>query len=183
MNKLRKFTLEDLKALKPCVEALDWIDEQPDKTPSVLWDACPRSDWLFWILRHVRPLNKKESVKMAVLFAEGCLDKFENCFPDDKRPRQAIEAAKRYLKNPNEKNALAAAESAESARLAVRSAAESADLAESAAWAAWWAARSAAWWAAESAAWTARSAAWTARSAVKRNADIIRSVIENPFIV
>ena len=71
--------------------------------------------------------TKKISVEFAIACAERCLKNFEKKYPKDKRPRQAIQAAKNWLKNPNEENR----KKAESARLAAWSVAESA--AESAA--------------------------------------------------
>ena len=81
--------------------------------------------------------QKKDSVALAIYSAELIIDNFEKVYPDDKRPREAIEAAKRYLKDPSEKNRSAAASAASAASAAwsvasVASAAESA--AESAAW-------------------------------------------------
>ena len=72
--------------------------------------------------------TKKDSVALSIFAAELVLRNFESLFPDDDRQRKAIDAAKKYLDNPTEKN-----------RDAARSA-------ESAAWSA------------ESAAWSARSA-------------------------
>ena len=102
--------------------------------------------------------TKKDSVRLSIFSAEQCLKFYEKEYPKDLRPREAIEATKRWLKTGSKKG-LAAAESA------ARSAAWSA--AESSAWSAAWSAarsarsaRSAAWSAAESAAWSAaRSAA------------------------
>ena len=50
---------------------------------------------------------------------------FEDKFPTDKRPRNAIEAAKNYVKNPSEENRIAARE-AEGAARAARAAGEAA---------------------------------------------------------
>ena len=75
--------------------------------------------------------TKKDSVALAIFSAELVLDIFEKQYPGDLRPRNAIKAAKKVLKNDNEKN---------------RSAARSAALA---AWSATW---SEAWIAAGSAA-------------------------------
>ncbi len=97
--------------------------------------------------------QKKDSVAMAVYAAELCVQNFEKTYPKDPRPRQAIEAAKKWIIDPTEKNE-SAAESA--AWLAAESAADSA------AWSAESAARSAAESAADSAAWSAKSAAWLA---------------------
>ena len=44
--------------------------------------------------------EKKDSVALAIYAAELVIDIFEKVYPDDKRPRNAIEAAKNYLKNP-----------------------------------------------------------------------------------
>ena len=90
--------------------------------------------------------TKKDSVSLAIFAAELVLPNFEKQYPNDKRPREAIEAAKKVLKNNCKKNRDVAAEAAESA---ARSAA--AESAWSAAWSAW----SAAWSAARSAAWSA----------------------------
>ena len=92
--------------------------------------------------------QKKDSVALSIYAAELCIDNFEKKYPEDKKPREAIEAAKKFLKYPTKAN--------RSAQSAARSAARSA--AESAAWSA----QSAAWSAAES----AQSAAWSAQSAL-----------------
>lgn len=39
----------------------------------------------------------QDSVKLAIYSAELVIDIFEKQYPDDKRPRLAIEAAKAYL--------------------------------------------------------------------------------------
>ena len=76
--------------------------------------------------------QKKDSVALAIFSAEQCLKNFEKVYPKDKRPRQAIQAAKKWLKNPTEENE-SAAWSAESAAWSAESAARSAWSAESAA--------------------------------------------------
>ena len=93
--------------------------------------------------------QKEDSVVLSIFAAELCIENFEKLYPDDKRPREAIEAAKAYLKDPSEKNRSAAWSAARSAERSARSAARSAE-------------RSAAW-SAESAA----SAAWSAESAAR----------------
>lgn len=98
--------------------------------------------------------------ELGVVFALSCIDNFEKEYPDDKRPRQAIEAKQKWLRGEITERDLAAAESA---------AWSAVDLAESARSAAWSSARSAAWSTARSAAWStawsAESAAWSAESA------------------
>ena len=63
--------------------------------------------------------QKKDSVALSIFAAELCLKNYEEKYPDDKRPREAIEAAKKWLETGSKKG-LSAAESA------ARSAAESA---------------------------------------------------------
>ena len=107
--------------------------------------------------------EKTDSVAMAIYSAELCIDNFEKEYPNHKRPRKAIEAAKAWLNDPCDKT---------------QSAAESA--AWLAAWsgvwlAAWLAAWSAAWLAAWLAAWSgvwsaARLAAWSAAWSAEESA-------------
>ena len=89
--------------------------------------------------------TKKDSVLLSIYAAELCIDNFEKEYPEDKRPREAIEAAKKFLKYPTAAKRFAArsaaGSAAESAAASARSAAESA--AESAVWSAWSAAESA----------------------------------------
>ena len=58
--------------------------------------------------------TKKDSVLFSIFAARLVLANFEKVFPNDNRVRKAIEAAEEYVKNPTEKNRLAA-ESAGSA--------------------------------------------------------------------
>ena len=109
--------------------------------------------------------TKKDSVALSIYAAELVIDNFEKEFPNDKRPREAIEAAKKVLEKDTKKNrdaAWSAAESAARSAWSAESAAESAWSAESAARSA---ARSAAWSAARSA---ARAAAWSAGAEITK---------------
>jgi len=109
-----------------------------------------------------RELRLKREIRLKLLMvdfstrcAERVLPIFEKRFPNDYRPRQAIEAAKAWLQHPSK-----TAESAASADWSTADFAESA--AQSAAWSVAFAARSAAWSAARPADSAARSAAWFA---------------------
>jgi len=110
--------------------------------------------------------QKIDSVLFSIFVAYLCLDNFEKMYPDDKKPRLAIEAAETYAKHPTEKNARAA----EAAAWAAGAAAWAAWAAEAAAWAEWaaWAAAKAAEAAAEAA---ARAAARAAGAAVYKKCD------------
>ena len=52
--------------------------------------------------------TKPDSVAMAIYAAELSIGNYEKKYPDDKRPRWAIEAAKAWLENPTEENRAAA---------------------------------------------------------------------------
>src|SRR3990167_9417700 len=68
------------------------------------WSEMRIIQWKKW--------TKKDSVSLAIFAAELVLDNFEKKYPDDKRPREAIEAAKAVLKNDNEKTRDAASAAA-----------------------------------------------------------------------
>lgn len=75
--------------------------------------------------------EKKDSVALAIYVASLVLRNFEKECPGNKRPRKAIQAAKRWLKEPTEQNrsaARSAAWSAESAAWSEESAAWSEEI-------------------------------------------------------
>ena len=114
--------------------------------------------------------SKKDSVLFSIYVAELVLDNFESKFPNDKRPRQAIEAAKNWCKNPTKKNK----ELARSACLAHSAYSSVHSIAYSVAYSAHSTARSAAYSAAHSTARSAaRSAAHSAYSSVYPSASSV----------
>lgn len=66
--------------------------------------------------------TKKDSVAIAIYAARLVLPIFEKLYPNDKRPRKAIEAAVNWLKNPTEKNRIAAKKAARAAYAATETA-------------------------------------------------------------
>lgn len=92
---------------------------------------------------------KKVVLPFAIFCARRCLANYEKKYPDDSRPRKAIEAAEKYMKNPTEEN-----------RIAARSAADAAGSA------AWFAAGSAA----DAAGYAVGYAAWFAAGSAARKA-------------
>ena len=56
-----------------------------------------------------------DSVALAIYAAELVIEHYEQKYPNDKRPRNAIDAAKAYLKNPTNDSAYAAANAANAA--------------------------------------------------------------------
>ena len=76
--------------------------------------------------------KKEDSVALEIFSAELVIDVFEKKYPDDKRPRQAIEAAKAWVNIPNQKNSDAAYAAAYAASDAARAAASAAHAADAA---------------------------------------------------
>ena len=66
---------------------------------------------------HAWHWKKADSVALSIFAAEMVLGNFGKVYPDDDRPRKAIEAARNYLGRPTEKNRSAAESVAWSAAL------------------------------------------------------------------
>jgi hypothetical protein len=169
---MRKITLEWLKKQNACIEGTEWFKNQKASTPVEVLNkliAENKIPWANWLI--VRVMTYKQRVSYGVFAAEQVIGIYEKKYPDDKRPRNAIEAAKKCITNPSKKNRVAAWDAAwDAARDA---------WGDWAAWdAAWDAARDAwgdwdAWvdWgaarAAGDAAWAAWDAAWAAGDAAR----------------
>ena len=78
-------------------------------------------------------LDKSLSVFLATGFAEKALAIWEREYPEDMKPRRAIEAAKEWLKNPSATAARDAADTANAAATAARDTADTANAAATAA--------------------------------------------------
>ena len=87
-------------------------------------------DWVNWLI--VRILNRKQKIQYAIFAAEQVIDLFEAEYPDDKRPREALEAARAVSKRDTAKNRAAADAAAYAAIHAARAARVAAYAAEAA---------------------------------------------------
>tara|TARA_R100000656_G_scaffold99611_1_gene72277 strand:- start:44 stop:469 length:426 start_codon:yes stop_codon:yes gene_type:complete len=67
------------------------------------------------IRKMTKDFNRKQNIKLAIYSAELVLHLFEKKYPQDKRPRKAIAAAKKCLKSNTEENRSAAAHAADAA--------------------------------------------------------------------
>ena len=63
-------------------------------------------DWANWLI--VRKMTYNQCVSYAIFTAECVIDVYETKYPDNKFPRNAIEAAKKCLNNPTTENKKAA---------------------------------------------------------------------------
>ena len=123
------------------------------KTLARAWKTCPRADWMIWGLDAAGLLDDDNARAFACDCAEHTLHIFETKYPDDKRPRLAIEASRRTITDKSP--------------------------AAIAAWAAAWAAARAA---ARAAAGDAAGAAGdAARAAGAAQSDILREFIPDPW--
>jgi hypothetical protein len=124
------------------VETKGESDQEADKSA---WSDMRIAKAYKWTVR--------DSRELAIYAAELVIDIYEKQYPNDKRPREAIEAAKKVLEKDTKKNrdaadaaadaAYAAADAARAAYAAARAAADAARAAYAAAYAAYAAARAA----------------------------------------
>ena len=86
-----------------------WLDnEKPTDVISTAkkLNSEDHNDWANWLI--VRFMSNEQKVQYAIFSAEQVIDIFEKKYPNDDRPRKAIEAAKNYLKDKSKKKADAA---------------------------------------------------------------------------
>lgn len=98
-----KITEKWLKKKKACFSSLNYVVKNNYMEMEI--DSFIRklikekrlsdADWLI-----TKSMNKKQNVLYAVFAAELVINIFEKKYPQDKRPRKAIETAKRYVKRP-----------------------------------------------------------------------------------
>ncbi len=99
-----------------CTEGVEWFDAQSESdVVKVLrkLDKEGHTDWANWLI--VRKMTKKQCILFAIFAAEQVIDIYEKKYPDDNHPRQAIDAAKKYLEHPSKENAHAAEAAADAA--------------------------------------------------------------------
>jgi hypothetical protein len=94
-----KHWCDRLEAVGACDEAVAWARTQP--SPEAAWQNCDRGDWMLWIVGRVAggeigSPERRRLVLAACDCAELSLLAFESEYPNDGRPRNAIETARRY---------------------------------------------------------------------------------------
>ena len=118
---------EGLNACKNIIDAINYVT--PDALAEVeVFGGCIKGDDKVTCERmrivRVWKWEKEDSVALAIFAARLCLKNFEDVYPEDNRPRKAIEAAEKYQNEPTEENVSAAWSAAESAESAAESAAK-----------------------------------------------------------
>jgi hypothetical protein len=91
---------EYLQSIGACREAVQWVEEGNFETLDAAWQACQRGDWMLWLAgKTCGPVNTPGHRLMTSAkcrCARLVLHLFEDKYPDDNRPRLAIESAERY---------------------------------------------------------------------------------------
>jgi len=159
-------------ASEKVIDAMQYTNTEEIAQVEVHGEHLEQSDKQVWSEMKVLKVydwTKEDSVRLAIFAAELVIQNFEREYPNDESPRQAIEAAKKWLRNPNKQNQSAAWSAA-----SVASTADATWSGKSAAACAAYATASVAWSAAyaadateDAAAYTAdaiESAAWSAAS-------------------
>jgi hypothetical protein len=125
----KKITTKWLRKIGACQEAVEAFAAQKETDPVKVLQVLlkKRPDWGNWLI--TRLMGYKQYVAYAIYAAEQVIEIFEKRNPGDKRPREAIEAAKRCLKNPDKKNKAAAYAAADAAFAAYAAASYAADTA------------------------------------------------------
>lgn len=100
---IKIISLEWLQSKGACKESLEaWQKETDHSTFATLSRLMAKNhEWGNWLI--CRIMNKNRSVQYAIFAAEQVIDIYEGKYPNDKRPHNAIEAAKAYLKNQSKK--------------------------------------------------------------------------------
>ena len=112
-----KITSKWLEDRGACLDGKNWFKAQEENNGVKIIEKLineNQSDWANWLVVRLMPTHKMK-IQYAVFAAEQVIDIFEKKYPDDKRPRQAIEAAKAYIEDPSGENRNAAAYAAHAA--------------------------------------------------------------------
>ena len=107
-----KITLEWLKEKRACGSGVDWCVENKliDLDVSDFLRGLANGNqyqWANWLI--VRVMTRPQYLAYAIFAAEQVIDIYEKKYPDNKKPREAIEAAKKVLENDTKENRDAAA--------------------------------------------------------------------------
>ena len=95
-----KITKAWLKNKSACQEAIEKFKQQKETDSYKILQILIKQkkyDWANWFI--VRIMKYKQYVSYAVYAAEQVIDIYEKKYPDDDRPRKAIKAARKCIKN------------------------------------------------------------------------------------
>ena len=101
MKTCKRITLSGIKKFSPCPKGLEWFKSQKTTSLKKLTEKAieqKKYEWAIWLATKL--MDKKQNVIFAIYCAEQCIQIYESAYPDDKRPRLAIEAAKTCVNSP-----------------------------------------------------------------------------------
>jgi hypothetical protein len=186
---MSELSVAKLQSWSACPDGVAWFSAQKltdGKKVAMKLVKEKQLDWANWLV--ARLLGRKDKIRYAIFAAEQVIGMYEKQYPDDKRPRLAIEAARVVLKHDTEANRSAAHAAAHAAHAAVYAADAAYAAADEAARAvAYAAARAAAYAAAYAAARAAYVAAYAvadeaARAAAYAAADATYAAMKTKII-
>lgn len=178
-----KITKQFLEKWHACSEGVEWVLSQNTDDAITLVNRLIEHNlgWANWlVVRCLEP--RRGQLRYAIYAAESVIGIFEEKYPNDTRPRLAVDAAKKVLKNDTQVNRDAAARAAGASWEAWAESAGSSAWASRAASASWASsaksAASASW---ASSAESAAGASWAAANAAARatSAERFRKIIKH----
>ena len=110
-----RINLEWLREADACIESREeWKSRSMEEIDGIeLVQKLMIEDkfrWANWLI--VRLMTHEQKIQYAIFAARQVIEIYEKKNPVDNRPRKAIEAAEKYLKNPTAENKNAAADAA-----------------------------------------------------------------------
>ena len=100
-----KITKQFLQQKEACTEGIYWVVkncEGEEGVEVVKKLMAHRLDWANWLITRI--MTRPQYMAYAIFSAEKVLGIFEKKYPNDKRPRLAIEAAKVVLEKDTKEN-------------------------------------------------------------------------------
>lgn len=89
--------IEQIENMGACESAVDWLRAEKHPTLAAAWAACPRGDWLLWLVLECAG-NDQVCVLLA-LAAADCAELGLHYIPvGEDRPRQAIEIVRAWAR-------------------------------------------------------------------------------------
>src|ERR1039458_6321484 len=89
---MRITTIKEFMTYKPCEDARAFLKKF--QSLEAAWAACENPQWMLWALTKTDQLPEDKARQFACDCTERSLQFFESKYPNDKRPRLAIEAAR-----------------------------------------------------------------------------------------
>lgn len=117
-------TLQQLKNFQACSSGLDTLlDSLPpfyDDNAPISLEHILNSNGIHHAIWALRTQPKEVGIEFALMCTESVLYIFEKKYPDDNRPRKAVDMTRKWLENPNEDSAACILLAADDAVLAVK---------------------------------------------------------------